>query len=374
MDSVKALIILYFAEDCNGLSKEQILSARITTVRGDIAPEALGKTLAHEHLVWDATCWAHPEPQELGLREQVRQPVRLDNRGHVIYHNFYYLDNLVQMDVAIAVGEARKFRQAGGSTICDVTNLGIGRDPRALYRISVETGLNIVMGAGRYVESSWSAQDAAKSLEELKRDIVAEFRDGVGNGVGGGALQPIRPGVLGEIGVSDVARPLEVKNLSASALAQKELGCPMLIHTPIWEKHGNRILDILTQAGADARKIALSHLDPTMEDYDYADSLAKRGAYIVFDQFGMELMTYEGTFLPSDELRIRTVQEQIRRGNLEHILLSHDVAFKICLTRWGGFGYAHILENIVPRLRQKGISQEQIDTILIENPRRFLAW
>ena len=111
-----------------------------------------------------------------------------------------------------------------------------------------------------------------------------------------------------------------------------------------------------------------------MEDYDYADSLAKRGAYIVFDQFGMELMTYEGTFLPSDELRIRTVQEQIRRGNLEHILLSHDVAFKICLTRWGGFGYAHILENIVPRLRQKGISQEQIDTILIENPKRFLAW
>ena len=374
MDSVKALIILYFAEDCNGLSKEQILSARITTVRGDIAPEALGKTLAHEHLVWDATCWAHLEPQELGLREQVRQPVRLDNRGHVIYHNFYYLDNLVQMDVAIAVEEARKFRQAGGSTICDVTNLGIGRDPRALYRISVETGLNIVMGAGRYVESSWSAQDAAKSLEELKRDIVAEFRDGVGNRVGGGALQPIRPGVLGEIGVSDVARPLEVKNLSASALAQKELGCPMLIHTPIWEKHGNRILDILTQAGADARKIALSHLDPTMEDYDYADSLAKRGAYIVLDQFGMELMTYEGTFLPSDELRIRTVQEQIRRGNLEHILLSHDVAFKICLTRWGGFGYAHILENIVPRLRQKGISQEQIDTILIENPRRFLAW
>ena len=351
------------------------MSARITTVRGDIPPEALGRTLAHEHLVWDATCWAHPEPQELGLAAQVRQPVRLDNRGHVIYHNFFYRDNLVQMDVGIAVEEARRFRQAGGSTICDVTNIGIGRDPRALYRISVETGLNIVMGAGRYVESSWSAADAAKSVEELKREIVAEFRDGVG-GVGGGpgAVQAIRPGVLGEIGVSDVSRPLEVKNLTASALAQKELGCPMLIHTPIWEKHGNRILDILTRAGADARKIALSHLDPTMEDYDYADSLAKRGAYIVYDQFGMELMTYEGSFLPSDEMRIRTVQEQIRRGHLRNILLSHDVAFKICLTRWGGFGYAHILENIVPRLRQKGISQEQIDTILIENPRRFLAW
>ena len=345
------------------------MSARITTVRGDIAPEALGRTLTHEHLVWDATCWAHPEPQELGLAAQVRQPVRLDNRGHVIYHNFHYRDNLVQMDAGVAVEEARKFRLAGGSTICDVTSIGIGRDPRVLYRVSVETGLNIVMGAGRYVESSWSQRDKAKSAEELKREIVEEFRDGVACG-----SQTIRPGVLGEIGVSDVDRPLEVKNLTASAMAQSELGCPMLIHTPIWEKHGNRILDILTRAGADPRKVALSHLDPTMEDYDYADSLAKRGAYIVYDQFGMELMTYEGTFLPSDEMRIRTVQEQIRRGHLRNILLSHDVAFKICLTRWGGFGYAHILENIVPRLRQKGLSQPEIDTILIENPKRVLAW
>ena len=131
---------------------------------------------------------------------------------------------------------------------------------------------------------------------------------------------------------------------------------------------------MLKASGADLSKVALSHLDPTMADYDYADSLAKRGAYIVYDQFGMELMTYEGVFLPSDEMRIRTVQEQIRRGHLRNILLSHDVAFKICLTRWGGFGYAHILENIVPRLRQKGLSQPEIDTILIENPKRFLAW
>ena len=73
-------------------------------------------------------------------------------------------------------------------------------------------------------------------------------------------------------------------------------------------------------------------------------------------------------------MRVRTVVEQIRRGNLEHILISHDVAFKICLTRWGGFGYAHILENIVPRLLQKGVSREQIEVILVENPKRLLSW
>ena len=85
-------------------------------------------------------------------------------------------------------------------------------------------------------------------------------------------------------------------------------------------------------------------------------------------------MSYEGYFIPEDTLRIRTLKEQIRRGNLERIMISQDVCFKICLTKWGGHGYAHILENIVPRLRQEGITEEQIRTILVENPKRFLAW
>ena len=343
------------------------MAQRVVTVRGEIPPDSIGRSLVHEHLLWDASMWARPLPQELAERERCLQPVRLDNRGHVVYHNFFYPDNLVQKDVGVAVDECRRFRLAGGSTICDVSNIGIGRDPDALYRISVETGVHVVMGAGRYVHTSWDTADLGRSEEDLKRDIVGEFVSGVGP-------HRIRPGILGEIGVSDMSNTVEVRNLRASGAAQRELGCPLLIHTPIWEKQGHRILDVLVEAGADARKVALSHLDPTMDDRDYADSLAKRGAYIVFDQFGMELMTYEGIFLPSDGMRICTIVEQIKRGNLRQILLSHDVAFKICLTRWGGFGYAHILENIVPRLLARGVTQEQIDIITIENPRRFLGW
>jgi phosphotriesterase-related protein len=340
---------------------------KVTTVKGDISPDTLGRTLTHEHLIWDASMWGHRMPQELGERHQYQQRVQMSNRGHVVYHNFHYPDNLIQMDTAVAIEEASKFRLAGGSTICDVSNIGIGRDPNALYEISVATGLHIVMGAGRYVESSWEESDAAKDADQLRREIVEEFLVGIGT-------RKVKPGVLGEIGVSSLQSAVEMKNLVASGKAQKELGCPLLIHTPIWEKNGTRILDVLREAGADPRKTALSHLDPTMEDYEYADFLAKRGAYIVFDQFGMELMTHEGVFLPSDGMRIRTIAEQIRRGNLERILLSHDVAFKICLTRWGGFGYAHILQNIVPRLIQEGISKDEIEVILVENPKRFLSW
>jgi phosphotriesterase-related protein len=343
------------------------MAKKAVTVRGEIAPDELGVVLPHEHLLWDQACWGHPEPQELGEREEYRQPVSLANRGHVIYHAFDYRDNLVQSDVQLAVEEARLFRLAGGGTICDVSSAGLGRDPKALYRISVDTGLHVIMGAALYVAASWTEEEKKRSPEQIRDVLLKDFAEGIGP-------MGVKPGILGEVGVSNVENPYEVKSLKGSALAQKQLGCPVLIHTPIWEKQGNRILDILEGVGADLSKVALSHLDPTMEDYEYADSVAKRGAYIVYDQFGMHLMSTERIFLPSDNDRIKTVLEQVRRGHLERILISQDVCFKICLASYGGHGYAHILENIVPRLLDAGLSRKQVETILIENPKRFLAW
>lgn len=341
--------------------------AKVVTVLGEVSPERLGVVLPHEHLLWDQRCWGHPVRQELGDREAYSQPVSLENRGSVVYHAFDYADNLFQMNVDVAIAEAKRFKNAGGGTICDVSSAGLGRDPKALYRIALETELNIVMGAALYVARSWTEEEKQRGPQEIKKALLDEFVNGVGP-------MKVKPGVLGEVGISDVTDPYEVKSLQGSALVQKEIGCPILIHTPIWGKEGNRILDVLEEGGADVRKVALSHLDPTMADYDYADSLAKRGAYIVYDQFGMHLMSTEGIFIPSDNERIATLREQIRRGNLKNILISQDVCFKICLTRWGGHGYAHVLENIVPRLRREGITEEQIQTILVENPRRFLSW
>jgi phosphotriesterase-related protein len=341
--------------------------AKAVTVLGEVSPEQLGVVLPHEHLLWDQQCWGHGAAQELGDREAYSKPVSLENRGHVIYHAFDYPDNLVQASVEVAVAEAKRFRFAGGGTICDVSSAGLGRDPKALYRIAVETGLHIIMGSALYVASSWSDEEKKRTPQEIKKVLLGEFLNGVGP-------MKVKPGILGEVGISDIRNPLEVRSLQGSALAQKEIGCPILIHTPIWGKEGNAILDVLHEAGADPAKIALSHLDPTMADYDYADSLARRGAYIVYDQFGMYLMSTEGIFIPSDNERIVTLKEQIRRGHLQNILISQDVCFKICLTRWGGHGYAHILENILPRLRREGISEEQIRTILVENPKRFLSW
>ena len=340
---------------------------KVTTVSGPINPESLGIVLPHEHLLWDLRCWAHPEPKDISERVKVRAPVSLENRGHVVYHLLHYLDNLCLTDIEVVIDEVKKYRNAGGSTICDVTPYGLGRDPAVQSRISQETDVHIVMGTAFYVESAWNSEEKKMSVSDIKRKILGEFENGVGP-------MHIKPGILGEIGVSDIENPLERKSLKGSAMVQHEIDCPVIVHTPIWEKEGNAILDIIEKNGGDIRKVVLSHLDPTMHDLDYADSLAKRGAYIEYDLFDTHIMSFEGEFLPSDNERIETILEQIRRGNLEHILISHDTCMKIKLTRWGGHGYAHILENIVPRLLKRGLSREQIDMLLIENPKRFLAW
>jgi phosphotriesterase-related protein len=380
------------------------MSKRAVTVLGEIDPAGLGVVLPHEHLLWDLRCWAREAPLELFERRRVEEPVRLENRGHVLYHPFHYRDNLLQTDVEVAIEELIKFKFAGGGTVCDVTPRMLGRDPWALRRISLAAGVHIVMGSAFYVAASWSEKEKILSAEAIRDSILEEFCAGAACAPGGdettgrysgpadasgtgqapasgpgavsfetGSLR-VKPGILGEVGVSDIENPLERRSLAASAMAQRELGCPLSVHTPIWEKAGNAILDVLENAGADLGKVALCHLDPTMGDAGYADSLAKRGAYIEYDLFDTHIMSFEGAFLPSDNERIAAVTEQIRRGNLERILLSQDTCMKIKLTRWGGHGYAHILENIVPRFLREGLGEAQVDAMLRENPKRFLSW
>ena len=153
----------------------------------------------------------------------------------------------------------------------------------------------------------------------------------------------------------------------------------LTIHTPIWDKISNKILDILEKENIDLNRVVLGHCDPKMDDFKYTDSLAKRGAYIEFDEFGMHFKTSlggcgGGKFLPCDNERIYNIKKHIEAGNLERILISHDVCLKIQLTKYGGFGYAHILKNIVPRFLKEGITMEEINKILIENPKRILSF
>jgi phosphotriesterase-related protein len=342
------------------------MSGEIQTVKGPISPELLGKTMTHEHLLWDQTCWWPGEPEELSLRELVHQKVCLENLGQIYYNAHRNLDNIQQYSVDVAIAEAMLFRRAGGSAIVDVTSKGIGRDPRALLAISEATGLHIIMGSGYYIASSHPPEMKGMPKEQVAELIVQEFAEGVG-------ATGIKPGVIGEIGVSDASNPQEIKALQAAAIAQRRTGAPLYIHPPIYETRANDILDVLEREGTDLTRVVMCHCDPTLDRPDYHDSIAKRGAFIEFDQFGLEFLALEGFFLPRDIERIRAIKVQIERGNLSQILISQDVCFKTCLVRYGGWGYGHILRDLLPFMRKEGMSLEEIETILVANPRRLLA-
>lgn len=340
---------------------------KVMSVRGEISEEQLGLILPHEHFLFDVRNWMHPLPEDPMLREAVKKSISLENRGEVVYKNFYFEDNLIQGDIEIAIDEARKFKVSGGETIVDLTTKQVGKNPKDLLKISDSTGLNIIMGSGNYVESSLNKDDKKKSERQIAKEVIKEFEDGIDN-------TGIKPGVIGEIGISNIKNSFEIKNLKASAFAQKKIGCGLIIHPPIWEKNGKYILDILEEAKVDINKVVLCHCDPTLDDADYHDFIAKKGAYIEYDQFGMEVMTYEGKFLPSDGERIEAVLEQIKRGNINKILISHDICFKTLLTKWGGWGYSHIINHIIPRFKQRGLTQDVIDIITKENPKNLLCW
>jgi phosphotriesterase-related protein len=343
------------------------MAKKIITVKGEIREDNLGITLPHEHLLVDLRAEWKGEPEEIREKDIISQPVNINNRGEVVYKAFDFLDNLYHVDVDNAIEEANIFKQFGGDTIVDLTTVDLGRDPEAIYSIASATGLNIVMGTGYYSSNTGSELINNSSEVEITNNIIKEFKNGVGP-------RNIKPGIIGEIAVYDFNNELDIKNLRASARAQREIGCGLNIHQPLWEEYGNKILDVLEKEGVNLKKVVMSHCDTTMDDIDYHEALAKRGIYIEYDLFGAEFMSYEGIFLPSDGDRIKAIKELIKRGYLEHILISHDACHKISFVRWGGWGYGHILRHIIPRLRQAGLKEDQIITIIKENPKRLLSF
>ena len=126
--------------------------------------------------------------------------------------------------------------------------------------------------------------------------------------------------------------------------------------------------------GADLERVTICHLD-TRPDIDYVASIADRGAFVEFDTFGIELYTDAnlGQFARDTE-RIELVVQTVERGYVDQILLSHDICWKTLLVEYGGWGFAHLSNNIEPRLRDRGVTSAQIETMRVFNPARWLAW
>ena len=342
---------------------------KIQTVTGLIAPSEMGITLPHEHLMSDGSGW-FVEPADAFEKEMAHKPVTVDILWWLTYHRFTNLDDLTCMDEGEAIEEVLHFKLAGGGTVVEMSNIGLGRSPKALARISRATGLHILMGSGYYIDPSLPADMDDKSEDEIVEEIVRDIDEGVGE-------TGICAGFIGEIGLSWPMTPNERKSLRAAARAQKLTGANLNIHPGQGEDAAMEAVGIVEELGADLTKTTLDHIDRAVRERDNRIALAKTGVTLEYDLFGREgyyPMAHRKIDLPNDHIRINEIMDLMDLGYIEQILISQDIWNKTQRRRYGGWGYAHIMDNTLPVMRAKGMTEEDIKTIMADNPARLFAF
>lgn len=334
----------------------------VQTVNGKVAPESLGITLSHEHLVIDFRCaWMEPPKEYIHLSEtEVSSGLISDLRLNPQYSK----SNLVLDDEQTSIDELKRFRELGGTTIVDMTNWGLGPDPLKLRRISMHSNVQVVAGCGYYRYIGQNPATLAMKSDELAEDIIKSLLEGIGH-------TDVRAGIIGEVGTSVPLHPFEYESLIAAAKAQTKTGAAISIHPDVWGRGHLEVLDIIEKARVDPNRVMMSHMDEVVETSWHCE-VAKRGVYLSFDTFGSEF-SYDGIEEPNDIDRSNCLVELLDKGYVDQLLLSQDLCYKIELTKYGGYGYAHVLSNIVPHLRAHGVSEVELSKMLVENPARLLT-
>lgn len=350
---------------------------KIQTVLGSVSPESLGITLTHEHILADLSSkkdlseedWEHPRDRASN-KGFYAQPVSIETIADIRHYQAVNRDNSQLMDIPTAIEEINLYKQYGGQSLVDATNVGLSRDPIGLARVSRASGVNVIMGSSYYVSSSHPSNIYEMSEAEITEQIVRDITEGVED-------TQIKSGIIGEVGCSWPLNDNERKVLRASATAQKFTGAPMLIHPGRDEMSPLEIIEILAESGADLSHTIMGHLDRTVFLDDTLMQIADSGCYMEWDLFGIEESYYPANpniDMPSDAMRMDTVRRVISQGYGTKIVISQDICAKSRLSKFGGHGYAYILRNIVPRMKARGFSEQEVEDILVNNPKNVLPF
>jgi phosphotriesterase-related protein len=340
----------------------------IQTVTGAVDPALLGHMLPHEHLLWDPVGEGLSPCDPASEREKWDQDIRLDNYYDVRRNYAHYNRPQQLLSVQDAIEEVSRFRDAGGDCIVDATPAGVGRDPNGLLAISRSTGVRVIMGCGYYVGDLHPPELAEASEQEIADRITGDLTAGADD-------TGIRAGFIGEIGLSWPVRPAEEKVLRAAVAAQNRTGAVLMVHPGRDSQAPSHAVDIVQRAGGDPARLIVAHMERTIFSLDEFAKLAATGCYLEFDLFGIESAYYPWSpiDMPNDATRLDYIIQLGERGHAAQLLLSHDIDMKPRLRKYGGEGYAHLLQNVRPLMRRKGMSDAEIRTLLEENPARAYA-
>jgi len=319
---------------------------QVMSVTGPVDEADLGRVLVHEHITIDMP------GQELDPS---------------------YAPDIPEI-VARSVDQLQKLRDHGVGAIVDPCPVELGRDPELYAAVSEKSGVKIIFATGFYMESSgiphyWRARDA----DEIAEFYLSEITDGVGS-------TGLRPGIIKAATGLD-ASPLERRVLAGAAKAQAQAGVAIITHTEN-SRHGDVQQAVFAENGADPSRIMIGHQDEQKSAAPIS-ALAANGTFVGIDRVGLES-------LASDDHRADMVAELIRGGHRERLCLSQDcvcnskapkVPFalssgvKITVEQFLGNmkPMTHVLTAFAGKLRDRGVTEEDLDVIFRDNPRRLLT-
>jgi phosphotriesterase-related protein len=313
----------------------------VETVRGPVDVADLGPTLMHEHII-------------------VLDPDTLENYGHAWGESYW--DE--EARVADAIQKLRRLRDGGIRTLVDPSVPGLGRSIPRIQRINAEVDLNIIVATGVYQFLELPTFLANRADEVIVELFVREVREGIDDtGVKAAFLKCAveQHGLIGDV----------PRILSLIAAASSETGVPVMVHTNAVAQTGLLALDALTGAGVDPARIVIAHAGDS-NDLGYLRAIADTGASLGCDRFSIEHFNPEAK-------RIETLAALVADGYAPSVHLGHDAAcFYDFMVNNPFFvdehpDYMHISNSVLPALLAAGVTQEQIDQMLIENPRRFFT-
>lgn len=319
----------------------------IQTVLGPISGNRMGFTAPHEHLLASSTDFMRLWPEYLGGRSRFTSSV------------------VERMKVAKA---------AGIDTIVDCTTADLGRDVRLLQEVSRRSGVQIIATTGHWLTPTPSFE--ARTADELADFFTLEIERGMED-------TGIKPGVIKAAHQGDAMTPFQEKVFRAAAHASKRTGVPVTTHSDARHRGGEQQAAIFEQEGLDPRMVCIGHSDESA-DFDYLAGLARRGYTLGIDHlfYGLSSMGGGTSGIPTWQDRAAVVQKLIDAGLRDRIFLANDWMFGITIAPSGTmnvlnernpFGNLFNVRNTIPYLRQIGVTDEQIRTITVTNPRTFFA-
>ena len=319
-------------------------SGMVNSVLGPISADKMGTTLMHEHFAFAYPGW---------FADSTIAP--------------YDFNAVLKTNIGV-IETAQKY---GIATIVDATpNDTGGRDPELYKALAKKTGLNIICSTGLYTEEEGSPTyfthlrwgiDISKFISEI---FIKEITEGIGN-------SGVKAGVI-KVGTSPQMTKYEAAVLKAAVIAQKATGVPIITHTS-GPTGGVEQADFFTTEGADLKKVMIGHVSNS-KDIEYHKAILAKGVYIAFDRIGLDILT------PFD-INVKNVADLCKAGYADKVILSHDTV-NVWLGRltpvpenylpgFANWRIDHISKDFIPALKAQGVTDDQIKTMMVDNPRNL---